>query len=175
MEIQIYQPQVLLPVKTEKDTLNIVCIKNDTRDVKKHIASLLIKCALGLGVDLSEELLELLVSDITEVYGYDSIEDVALALKNGRQGKYGKVYGKINMVVISEWMGYHLDRKAQEREKEIQNQKVDEYELPAVDYEAYKLRELAKEEKEQAKKHTIEDIKKEAEYYLNEGNRDTRK
>lgn len=166
MEIQIYQPQVLLPVKTEKDTLNIVCIKNDARDVKKHIASLLIKCALGLGVDLSEELLELLVSDIIDVYGYDSIEDVALALKNGRQGKYGKVYGKINMVVISEWMGYHLDRKAQEREKEIQNQKVDAYELPQIDYESYKLKEAEKREAEEKKRHSPEDVRKQAEQIL---------
>jgi len=81
------------------------------------------KCAIGLGIELSNYESQILIDDIVDKYKFDSIEDVQVCLKNGRQGKYGTTYNKLNMVVISDWMFKHLEDKAAAREKAYQEYK----------------------------------------------------
>jgi len=73
------------------------------------------KCAVGLDIELTDDQMIMLCHDIVEKYEHDSIEDVLLALKHGRQGRYGNVYGKLNMIVVGDWMEQHLSDKAGER------------------------------------------------------------
>ena len=73
-------------------------------------------CAHGLDIPMDNIKLQLLVEDLTDKYKYDSIEDIQQCLKNGRRGDYGPTFGKFNMIVISEWMSKHLDRKSAARE-----------------------------------------------------------
>lgn len=75
------------------------------------------KASMQVGTDLNPMQIELMAEDLIDAYKYDSLEDIAEALKKGRQGRYGKVYGKLNGIVLAEWMGNHLEEKAIAREK----------------------------------------------------------
>lgn len=89
-----------------------------------ELAKYVTKCATAIDVPLTNEQSEILVDDIIDVYKWDSIEDIQICLKNGRQGKYGKTYGKLNMIVFSEWMAKHLEDKAYAREQAFQKSKA---------------------------------------------------
>ncbi|MGH1436579.1 MAG: hypothetical protein ACRBG0_19205 [Lewinella sp.] len=84
------------------------------------------KCATQLNISASAEFIETLSEDIIDVYKYDSLEDIAECLKKGRQGRYGINYGKLNMVVIQEWMAKHLEEKYRAREAAHENSKHEE-------------------------------------------------
>ncbi len=120
-------------------------IKNyGIEEVTKKITLALSKCVEGLGIQMTPDALQLLSSDIIDVYSFDSIEDVIEALKAGRQGKYGTTYNKLNMVVINEWMSKQLEHKAILREKEHDKLKqlniLGAKEVPNVDYDAFRKR-----------------------------------
>lgn len=81
------------------------------------IALFVSKCSIGLGIELGKIESEILTEDLIEKYKHESIEDIQICLKRGRQGFFGTTYGKINMIVISEWMTKHLEEKAMAREQ----------------------------------------------------------
>jgi len=91
--------------------------------VRGEVAKYVTKCSTAIDVPLSPEQTEILVDDIIDVYKWDSIEDIQICLKNGRQGKYGKTYGKLNMIVFTEWMTSHLEEKSTAREQAMQKAK----------------------------------------------------
>ena len=155
------------------ETLAITPIVNDSREANKYIFIALKKCYDVLGYDYQENILAAISEDLVDAYKYDSIEDIQLALKKGRQGKYGKVY-KLNMITFSEWMAKHLEEKAKEREKVLEKYKED-YQLPQIDYEAYKKRiKEEKEEKERIKAVRKRWAKEQAQEIIkNEQHRDT--
>lgn len=64
------------------------------------------KCAIGLGVTLTAEQLQLFVSDLVEVCKFDSMEDIMIVLKQGRQGAYGTTYNKFTMIIFRECFNY---------------------------------------------------------------------
>ncbi len=117
-------------------------IKNyGIEEVTKKIMLALSKCIEGLGIQMTPSSLEMLSTDVIDVYSCDSIEDVIEALKAGRQGKYGTTYNKLNMVVVNEWMFNQLEAKAILRENEHNKLKSQDMpELPNVDYKAFKKR-----------------------------------
>lgn len=119
--IQITKTSDLLRCKPINEQL----IAHGKDEVYFELAGAVVKCAQGLGIEMSNERTQLLVDDITEVYKFDSIEDIQLCLKNGRQGKYGKTYGKLNMIIIQEWMSIHLEKKAAARESQNSTSKHD--------------------------------------------------
>lgn len=82
------------------------------------------KAAMQTGTELTPDRLELMAEDLIDCYKYDSLEDIAEALKKGRQGRYGKMYGKLNGVILSEWMNKHLEEKANVREKALSQRKA---------------------------------------------------
>lgn len=162
----LIKPSQVQSITKVSDTLTLVPIVNDKRNAYEIVFVAVRKCALGLGLDFSQEATEVLSEDLIDKYKYDSIEDILFALKNGRQGKYGNNYGKLNMIVISDWMTRHLEEKAKEREKLRHNEKS--YKLPEVDYDAYKIKVKEEQEKEAKKRHSISDIRKQAEHILND-------
>lgn len=85
-------------------------------DVIEVVCMSLEKCADALGVEMSESQKVNVVHDMIEEYKYEAVEDLIFVLQNGRKGHYGKVFGKLNMIVISEWMRNHLEDKARARE-----------------------------------------------------------
>lgn len=113
-------------------------------------------CALALNITLSEIQLVTLCNDVIDVYHHDSIEDVRECLKMGRRGVYGFGHNSrnsLNMILISEWMQKHLEKKAIEREKLHKKNMITKEPLQNVDYKAYHIRmeQEAKEKKEDNK------------------------
>lgn len=78
---------------------------------------------MQVGTELTPDTIEVMAEDLIDCYKLDSLEDIAEALKKGRQGRYGKIYGKLNGIVLGEWMNKHLEEKAAAREKEISQNK----------------------------------------------------
>jgi hypothetical protein len=115
-------------------------LQRDEKAVKEYLYAAVSKCGMGLGISMNQMQVITLVEDIIDVYLYDAIEDVVLALKKGRQGDFGNTYNKLNMVVVKQWMAYVLEEKAIEREKQNNAMKIQSDPLPGVDYEAYKAR-----------------------------------
>jgi len=103
--------------------INEQLIKFGRNEVNLEIAKYVNKCLSGLDIEMSNDQIQILIEDIIDVYKWDSIEDIQICLKNGRQGKYGKTYGKLNMIVFQEWMGKHLDQKANEFEHQYSKHK----------------------------------------------------
>lgn len=92
-------------------------------EVNETIKVALSRCAFQIGVDLTPSQVSLIVEDIIEKYKLDSVEDVVEALKKGRRGNYGTTYNSLNMIIISKWMGFHLEEKARAREQLISFQR----------------------------------------------------
>ena len=106
--------------------------------VKNYIKAALIKMsnAIGDNLDANADRLDMLTTDLIEVYHYDSIEDITECLKKGRRGDYGFGHHKrgfITMLLLREWMSRHLEEKAVIREKEIARKKVDIKEVENFD------------------------------------------
>lgn len=99
--------------------------KYGSKDVEVLILASVNKCIQSLDIEMDNSTVSILVEDIVEKFKYDSIEDIQLCLKKGRQGNYGPVYGKINMIIVTEWMAKHLEEKSREREKIIEARKSD--------------------------------------------------
>lgn len=110
--IQITKTSDLLKAKPISEQL----LKFGRNEVNVQISNSVIKCAIGLNIELSNTQTQILIEDLVDKYKYDSIEDIQQCLKKGRRGDYGPTYGKLNMIVISGWMSIHLDKKAAARE-----------------------------------------------------------
>lgn len=96
--------------------------------VKFEVKKWLTKCAEMLDIALSPSKLDTLSLDILDKYKTDSLEDVRECLKKGRQGYYSDsrdsvTYGKLNMEVISKWMGHHLEEKSAAREQQVREER----------------------------------------------------
>lgn len=102
------------------------------------------KCAISLGITMTEEAIAVLCYDLFDVYRNDSVEDIIECLKKGRRGVYGFGHNSrsnLNMILIHEWMVKHLEEKSEIREKELSKFKlIDKEPLKDVDYESYKKR-----------------------------------
>lgn len=119
--IQITKTSDLLKAKP----INEQIIKFGRNEVNIQISNSVFKCAIGLNIELTNFQSQILIEDIVDKYKYDSIEDIQQCLKNGRRGDYGPTYGKFNMIVISEWMNKHLEKKSIARESQLKKQKHD--------------------------------------------------
>ncbi len=105
------------------------CNEFGSDGVSQIVKAWLLKLSESIGDNLidNKNRLETLSEDLIETYYYDSLEDIRECLKKGRRGEYGFGHhkrGYVTMLLLREWMGKHLDQKAQIREKEIEKQKV---------------------------------------------------
>jgi len=84
--------------------------------VYEDIVDEVMLCAEGLSIDLTSQQIRIFVQDLVELYTFETMEDIFLVLKQGRQGSFGTSYNKLNMVVFRGWMEQHQDLKAEARE-----------------------------------------------------------
>ena len=164
----------IIPISKDSDLIDCLPIKEQIKNhgdvqIKETLLMALSKCAVSLSIELNQLQLETLVEDLVDVYQWDSIEDIIEALKKGRQGQFGKTFGKLDMTIIREWMNHQLSIKADQLERQHGKNKneIDE-EVFQVDYDAYRKR--MQEEKQ--KKTELSDEQKQynqfkAEYYAN--------
>jgi hypothetical protein len=139
--------------------------------VESTLAMSVSKCANALNIKISKEQIDLLVEDLIDVYKWDAMQDIMLALKKGRQGLFGTTYNHLNMIIVREWMSKVLEEKYKKIEDQHNNKKKQlQEELPNVDYQAYIEREKAK--KEQAKEPSLSQLQYESKRfdYFNDKN-----
>lgn len=122
-----------LTVATSKPA-DILACPTISQQIKEHgsqavffeISQYVERCALAIGVELSNAQLTVLVEDLKDMYRYDALEDLREALKKGRRGQYG--YGMHNrrtltLPLIQEWMQKQLEEKSRAREERHQKRK----------------------------------------------------
>jgi len=122
-KIQIYSKELVISKPHLPDTLRAKVIvdlmKVQSKEVQECLHAMFASIVQTLGVKSTPGLIVEMVEDAIEVYGYESMEDISLCLRNGRQGKYGTIYNKFNFIVFREWMTKHLEEKAILREREV--------------------------------------------------------
>lgn len=62
---------------------------------------------------------------LLESYPAETIEDVMLCFKNAKQGKYGKIYNRIDGQIIFEWFRQYLDEKYEYLEQKRHQEKYE--------------------------------------------------
>lgn len=72
------------------------------------------------------------VDMIMDKYKSESLEDILMCLRDGRQGKYKKTFGVLDPVTFGEWMAEHLDKKYQIIEDQKKQQKPEHNDLPEL-------------------------------------------
>ncbi len=130
--------QQLIPIGKTYDLLKAIpisqqIVKFGRHEVENQVSASIMKCATGLGIQLSGVESKILIEDIIDKYKFDSIEDVQQCLKNGRRGNYGPTYNKLNMIIISDWMAKHLEEKAIARERKLEKIKKEGLVQMAID------------------------------------------
>ncbi len=68
--------------------------------------------SFSIGKNLSDRQLELLGEFILEDYYYLTIADLKLCFKNAIKGKYGKVYDRIDVQIVCEWLSTYAENRA---------------------------------------------------------------
>jgi len=119
-------------------------------DVEVEVSKYVTVCAVGLDIPIDNIKLQILVEDLVDKYRHDSIEDIRECLKKGRRGNYGPNYGKLNMIVISDWMARHLEEKYHALENKLESDKNE------TDFKGWKTRE---EYEAAARKPTVKSAK----------------
>lgn len=75
--------------------------------------------------NITDAQLVMIAQSLIDSYGYDNIEDVIMAMKTGRSGRYGKLFGRFDGEVILSWMQQYLEEKAEQMEKIHHNRKFE--------------------------------------------------
>jgi hypothetical protein len=114
---------------------------------------------------------------IIETYWHVKLEELVLIFKNAKLGKYGKVYNRLDIQIVCEWIETYLrsEERAiyfEKKNREHKDKGVDKSLMPGL-YEKYKLEKPEEENKDE------EYQRQRAEYFRNkineEGINDKRK
>jgi len=92
-------------------------------ELTKRVDLELTLCLELLQVSLSSQAVKILVGDMIKKYDHESLEDILCCLKDGRNGKFGEIYGKFNMIVFTKWMKEHLTEVSLLRESLLEVEK----------------------------------------------------
>ena len=75
-------------------------------------------CIEALGLKMTAKQMFLFVGDILDKYQLETMEDIFIVLKNGRQGRHGTTYNSFNMITFTTWMDEHLAVKEDARHQQ---------------------------------------------------------
>lgn len=116
-------------------------------NVVKAITYLVLRLSNSLNMKqkFNDEQASILALDLTEIFSYETLEDVVLMFKYARQGKFSKTYERLDSEVITRiWVPEYLELKSIERER-LHNQKKGElnglsnFEWKKEDLEKFKV------------------------------------
>jgi hypothetical protein len=114
---------------------NKAMVTQDRKTSKIAIDILIQRYVEGVGIKMDSNQINILVEDIHDTYKYECLEDIAIVLRNARRGKYQdrSQQFRLNMIMFNAWMAQHLEEKAIERERQLENAKDMESSQPVVD------------------------------------------
>lgn len=108
-------------------TLNKISKIIDKKNVIKIIAYLTTRLSenFNVGKKFTTEQATIMAFDLFEIFGFETIEDIVLMFKMARQGKIGdgKDFKLDSQTVFHKWIPEYLELKAEQREKEHQDNK----------------------------------------------------
>lgn len=93
----------------------------DKINVVKSITYLILRLSNSFNMKqkFSEEQASILALDLTEIFSYETLEDVVLMFKYARQGKFSKTFERLDSEVVTRiWVPEYLELKAAERENQ---------------------------------------------------------
>lgn len=104
-------------------------IQNTNEDlVISGLASLILRVAgfFNIGRPMNEEQAIETAYLLLEKYPHESLEDFVIMFRNAKLGKYGdgKLYNRLDGMIIFQWMGEYMEEKADHREKLHRKQKM---------------------------------------------------
>ncbi len=123
--VQISKPADLLRASSISQVLKTYEVKNVLMEIRLYVE----KCANALNIKMNDGQVSTLCEDLMETYKHDSLEDLRECLKAGRRGEYGfghEQRNSLNMLIVRQWMGKHLEKKSLAREN-VQEDKNREY------------------------------------------------
>ena len=145
------QTQSLMKCLTENDNLEIALYESDLTvgkalngtminkltktNIKETIKTLVLMISrmndhFNASQKLNQEQIITLALDLTDVFKYETLEDVLLMFKYARQGKIGgKVYKLDSSTIFNEWVPDYLELKAIEREKKLAKERAERMKL----------------------------------------------
>lgn len=119
IDLILFESQLTVPKAMDSMTLGKLSRGIEKINVIKAITYLVLRFADTLNVrnGFTEEQASVLALDLTEIFEYDTLEDVVLMFKYARQGKLGKVYERLDPeFVTGTFVPNYLELKAIERE-----------------------------------------------------------
>lgn len=121
MGLLVFESDLTISKAMNSVSIAKLCTKIEKINVVKAIAYLILRLSDHFNVkqkftDIQASTLAL---DLTEIFGYETLEDVVMMLKLARQGKIGNTEYKLDgQTVLHKWVPEYLERKAIERENE---------------------------------------------------------
>jgi hypothetical protein len=178
LELAKFQSQVTLEKAIEGTQVSKIK-KDNEAGLSKAVKNLIISLAESL--NLTNTVNDAQVFEMTlliiETYWYLKLEELVLIFKNAKIGKYGKMYNRLDIQIICEWIETYLrsEERAMYFEKkntEHKKKEIDVKLMPEL-YEKYRMEKEPEEDKDEEYK------RQRAEYFrnkiVNEGINDKRK
>ena len=145
-ELVLFESDLTLSKAMNGVNLKQLSNQIDKKNVIKAIAYLTARLSVNfnVGKKFTDEQSALMASDLFEVFGYETLEDVVLMFKYARQGRIGdgKDFKLDGQTVFHKWVPEYLELKAVERENQHNKQKGENNSLPkwsATDVEKFKV------------------------------------
>lgn len=117
--------QSLTTVSAFQNNSMASCIKQNKEQVYSCIELLIIKTAMSLNVgkNIEPHQAPAIAQAIYKRYYKFSIEEVALVLRKGRAGEFGKLYDRLDEMIIMDW--FQKYDCSEERDALVQNARIE--------------------------------------------------
>lgn len=82
--------------------------------------------SFGFSTKMNDTQIEMLAIDTLEYFSYESIEDIILFFKMARSGRFGAtIRGVDSNLIFGSWFPMYMELKSNEREKSVQEKKIE--------------------------------------------------
>lgn len=115
----------LTPATARNGTSFALVRKNSPVHAQLSAAALVFRAVtlINAGKNMSSDQIKHASASIAQKHYYMKVEEVALALERGIEGRYGKLYDVFDYSVICSWLDTYWDERVSEREDEQLNLK----------------------------------------------------
>lgn len=128
------KPLLNLPIKFEeavKGTQLNVMLKSDEATVREIITRALMEMNMITDGNLDRLKINYIYSIIIHEYPFLKLEEIILVIKDGCLGKFGKIYGKLNIATVMQWFYDYIKQRDDyfETQLEIESSQSKEFRM----------------------------------------------
>jgi len=120
-ELLMFESELNVKKAMNSTSLSKLSKTIDKKNVVKAITYLILRLSntLNISKKFNEEQASILALDLTEIFSYETLEDVVLMFKYARQGKFSKTFERLDSEVVTRiWVPEYLELKSIERENQ---------------------------------------------------------